>query len=361
MNKYNVKLGGEGRQRKFLTRNDLRQQKAAFTLVELLVVIAIIGMLIALLLPAVQAAREAARRSSCSNNQKQLGLALHNHEDARKMLPYGGWEGDVWEPEFTGGNWRSGLLPYMEQSAVFDQLGKNYSSFESKQWGAPVTFNVVYDKLILPLYRCPSTGNEALLKGASTPLGAYWIDGRDLAFMTHDYVGVMGAYPDPAGRNEKCRPYYLGGFVSNSGMLVSVEKRGLKDAVDGTSNTLIVIEQSGTYQGRDIRSSYGGGWTGSRYTVPTAPLNGAGVLMYPTGMITLAWAINAQSVPDIDISNYPNDWGPTIIPSNVANSFHTGVVSALRADGSVSFLSNSLDVKVLTALGCRDDGKSVSP
>jgi len=342
------------------------RRNAAFTLVELLVVIAIIGMLIALLLPAVQAAREAARRMACSNNLKQMGLALHNHYDARQSLPLGGWAGQsdpwIWEPEFIGGNWRHGLLPFMEQTAIYDQVGKNCSSFEYKGWGAPVPFNDVYHELVLEVYRCPSTTNEELLKCGSTPLGAYWTKGRDLAFMTHDYVGVMGAYPDPVGRTDNWRPYYLGGFVSNSGMLVANEERGLESAVDGTSNTLIVIEQSGTYQKRDIRNTYGGGWTGTKDTLTTGnhPSHPGVAFIYPTGMITLAWAINAQSVPDIDLTNYPNDWGPVLIPSNVANSFHASGVNALRTDGSVAFLNNSLAVSVLCALGCRDDGQAVA-
>ncbi|MCL2118912.1 MAG: DUF1559 domain-containing protein [Planctomycetaceae bacterium] len=329
--------------------------------------IAIIGILIALLLPAVQAAREAARRMQCSNNLKQMGLAFHNYHDATKSLPYGGMPGTLWEPEFTGSNWRHSLLPYVELTSVYSEALYNQSSFESGQWGMPVPFNVIYHELIPTMYRCPSSGNDALLRGASTPLGALYNRDRDYAFMTHDYVGVMGAYPDPAvpSRAEKCRPYYLGGNVSNSGLLCSEECRTLASATDGTSNTLIVVEQSGKYQGRDIRSSYGGGWTGSRYTIQTAttafPSYPGLAVMYPTGLITLAWAINAQSVPDIDVSNYPNDWGPTIVPSSIANSSHTAGINAARADGSVDFYSDTLAIHVLLSLGCRDDGQVVSP
>ena len=351
MKNFNVKPEGEGNLR-------------AFTLVELLVVIAIIGILIALLLPAVQAAREAARRMSCSNNLKQMGLGFHNYHDAHKSLPFGGHGGTIWEPEFTGHNWRHSIMPFMELTSVYSEARYNQSSFEYAGWGQPVPFNTVYNNFVASMYRCPSSGNEVFLRGASTPLGAHFNQSRDYAFMTHDYVGVMGAYPDPILRSEKSRPYYLGGNVSNSGLLCSEEIRSLASATDGTSNTLIVVEQSGKYQGRDVRSSYGGGWTGSRFTLQTStsfPGYPNVAVMYPTGMITIAWAINAQSVPDIDISNYPNDWGPTIIPSNVANSSHTGGINAARADGSVDFYSSSLSVDVFRALGCRDDGQSVSP
>jgi len=334
----------------------------AFTLVELLVVIAIIGILIALLLPAVQAAREAARRMQCSNNLKQIGLGFHNYHDAYKMLPYGGLAGTAWEPEFTGHNWRYALLPFMELTNVYSEVVYNQSSFEHGQWGKPVPFNIVYDNLILNTYRCPSNGSDALLKSSTTPLGTLWTQGRDYAFMTHDYIGVMGSHPDPVGRTDRSRPYYLGGNVSNSGLLCPNEVRTLASAVDGTSNTLIVVEQSGRYQGRDVRNTYGGGWVGSLGTVPgiTWIIDG-GIVIYPTGMITLAWAINAQSVPDIDISNYPNDWGPTLVPSSIASSSHTGGIKALRTDGSVDFYSSTLALNVLLALGCRDDGQAVSP
>jgi type II secretory pathway pseudopilin PulG len=330
--------------------------------VELLVVIAIIGILIALLLPAVQAAREAARRMQCTNNLKQMGLAFHNYHDATKSLPFGGVEGTFWELEFTGCNWRYALLPYMELTSVYSEARYNQSSFESGQWGTPVPFNEIYHNFVATMYRCPSSGNEAFLRGASTPLGATYSATRDRAFMTHDYVGVMGAAPDPLSRTDRCRPYYLGGQVSNSGLLCPNECRTLASATDGTSNTLIVVEQSGRYQGRDVRNTYGGGWVGSKGTVPgTTWVIDGGIVIYPIGMITLAWAINSQSVPDIDVSNYPNDWGPTLVPSSVANSSHTSGINAARTDGSVDFYSNSLAINVLLALGCRDDGQAVSP
>lgn len=92
-----------------------------FTLVELLVVIAIIGILVALLLPAIQAAREAARRTQCVNNMKQIGIALHNYHDTYRILPYGSFNlREVWPS--NGTNWRALILPFMEQSAIHSQL-----------------------------------------------------------------------------------------------------------------------------------------------------------------------------------------------------------------------------------------------
>src|ERR1044071_6861704 len=102
------------------------KHKSGFTLVELLVVIAIIGVLVALLLPAVQAAREAARRMSCSSNLRQLGLAMHNYHDTHKTLPYttAAWgpDGKVNSPGNRGWSWNSFILPYIEQQAVYSQI-----------------------------------------------------------------------------------------------------------------------------------------------------------------------------------------------------------------------------------------------
>ena len=111
-------------------------KRPAFTLVELLVVIAIIGILIALLLPAVQAAREAARRSQCTNSMKQIGLALHNYHDTHRCLPVGalpGWTGgtggDATSRWVHGTNWRAAILPYLEQESLYDKLNFNGASF----------------------------------------------------------------------------------------------------------------------------------------------------------------------------------------------------------------------------------------
>jgi len=132
-----------------------RSNRRAFTLVELLVVIAIIGVLVALLLPAVQAAREAARRSQCANNLKQVGLALQNHHDAFKYLPSGGWgwkwmaDPDRGSGEKQPGSWAYSILPFMEAQAIHD-IGKGTTGAAKKDALARLASTP------LPGYYCPS-------------------------------------------------------------------------------------------------------------------------------------------------------------------------------------------------------------
>jgi len=133
-------------------------KRRAFTLVELLVVIAIIGILIALLLPAVQAAREAARRSQCTNNLKQIGLALHNYHDVQRSFPLGAYTGvgPVYG-HLSGTNWRTEILPYLEQGALYSKLTFDGSAFSG--WsGLPFSGgNVALSGLKLDVYLCPSS------------------------------------------------------------------------------------------------------------------------------------------------------------------------------------------------------------
>ncbi|WP_417385328.1 DUF1559 domain-containing protein [Gimesia sp.] len=147
--------------------------RRGFTLIELLVVIAIIAILIALLLPAVQQAREAARRSQCKNNLKQIGLAMHNYLDAFTTFPIGGLKNS------RGPNWRVGLLPYFDQAPAYNQV-----SYNASFW-AHSGLQAVFKTLRVPGYVCPSSPHGFV--NADVPLS--------YDSMIHDYVGITGAVP----------------------------------------------------------------------------------------------------------------------------------------------------------------------
>ena len=217
--------------------------RRAFTLVELLVVIAIIGILIALLLPAVQAAREAARRAQCTNNLKQLALALHNFHDTYKQLPPGGFADErPWgELDSTygsgwGSSWLTIMLPFIEQSALFDRLEFTGSSGWGNAHNGDVCHNVE-----VPPFRCPSS---ALKK---------WGHGYpNVNIQLCTYVGMSGAVDglDPdytearvnsGGSETNC---CSGGMASAGGVLFPHSDVTFAYVTDGTSNTVAISEQS---------------------------------------------------------------------------------------------------------------------
>ena len=147
-----------------------RPAKPGFTLVELLVVIAIIGILIALLLPAVQMAREAARRMQCSNKLKQIGLALHNYESAYKSFPPGTVDYGVADSQEWG--WAVFLLPFLEQGALHDQLAPNDRRFV-ELLADPVARSLC--QMPLAVFRCPSDRTPQLLEGTDQRQPTTWI------------------------------------------------------------------------------------------------------------------------------------------------------------------------------------------
>jgi len=241
-----------------------RNGRRGFTLVELLVVIAIIGVLVALLLPAVQAAREAARRSSCNNNLKQLALAMHNHHDTYGNFPAGADDGAA---NIESWGWGAHILPFIEQGNIYDQL------LVSKQ-----TLNATLKQSALrPLVQteisafiCPSDPGDHLMDGGQMngKTGRHFRGNAGLPnnfrVGKSNYIGVCG-YWDVDDRN-------------NNGVLHRRTQNSFRDIVDGTSSTFMIGERNefcaqGAWVGN--RNPTGGGPQGIDYTLGrvTRPLN----------------------------------------------------------------------------------------
>jgi len=212
--------------------------RRSFTLVELLVVIAIIGILVSLLLPAVNAAREAARRTQCLNNLKQIGLAVHNYHSTYGGFPIGARPGTENLARLgqnmvrKGTNWETSILAQLEHTPLFDQL-----DFKIGMFAADFDGNEILMDKVVSIYKCPSS-----------PFSPFEPDrgaGGNSGSMKHDYVGIMGAYPDPGGRgSDTCNRGDLGWSCRN-GLLTVNENKKMRHATDGTSHTLLSAEQSG--------------------------------------------------------------------------------------------------------------------
>ena len=339
--------------------------RRGFSLVELLVVIAIIAILIGLLLPAVQKVREAANKAKCFNNLKQIALALHNHHDAQKAFPLA-----TTGPN-TSPNWRVYLLPYLEQGGLYNSLDLtargNIGAFASRNTAGTFGYgtgpNGVFKGLIVPGYNCPSSplGKNVDLQ-APNPRN----NNLDLG-QTHDYVGISGAAPDPAGRpvgggigsGSACTNQLgYGGIACDNGLLVPNVTFKVADISDGTSNTLVVGEQSGPVGEFDIRANYWGGWSGytsgnitTTYRDP-ATLTGTTANAYVTGSTTVRYRNNS---PTSSIGS--ND---TYDLNTVLTSGHPGGINGAMADGSVRFFPDGFDFQMFQRVCVRDDGQVVA-
>ncbi|MBW3543638.1 MAG: DUF1559 domain-containing protein [Planctomycetes bacterium] len=315
------------------------RQRRAFTLIELLVVIAIIAILIALLLPAVQQAREAARRSTCKNNMKQLGLALHNYHETYGSFPIGAAYRH--RQHCCGPNWRVAILPQLDQSTIFSRI--NWSA--NPNFAANTNYRLsggaeVFSGLVVPVYECPSSPIDPNNPG---------VRNNNQRGQTHDYVGISGAAPDPGGRGGSvCRASDYGGIACKNGLLVPQINARLRDCTDGPSHTMLVAEQSGLINNQDKRANYYGGWSGLSGWGRGAPPRR---LHWGSGTTAIRYQINARTWA----AGSDNTWDF----NTVINSFHVGGVHVLMGDGSAHFLSENINFDTLRRLAARDDGQVV--
>jgi prepilin-type processing-associated H-X9-DG protein/prepilin-type N-terminal cleavage/methylation domain-containing protein len=294
---------------------------SAFTLIELLVVISIIGLLIALLLPAVQAAREAARRAQCVNNLKQVGLALQNYHGSFLTLPPGYISN--FDPSGNdtgpGWGWAAMILPQVEQGPLFDAINFNVP-IESPS-NQTTRLNLVAGFL------CPS--DPVPPSWLATMRDASGIPTQSICQVaTANYVGVYGT-SDPG--------------IDGDGVLFRDSNIGLRDVTDGTSQTLAVGERS-----QNLGQS---SWVGSVTNAVLFPVDNDGI-GYP----------RAESAPGIVLGHAGGRFGPGN-PGGEVNQFysrHPGGVNFLFADGHVSFLKTTLTNTTFRALATRAGGEAVS-
>lgn len=304
----------------------------AFTLVELLVVIAIIGILIALLLPAVQAAREAARRMQCANHFKQLALALHTYHDAVKAFPNDGWEKKTGSGNAGHLGVMVKLLPYMEQTALYADVDFHY--------GYGQTPNIDVGKAKIPGLFCPSTSEQQ----------PYSDGERTNNWYTTHYYGIAGATEnvpgtDPAVVYSRINSATTAGEVADNGIMTIGLTRNFGFISDGTSNTLAFGEVSwNDYQGYR-------GWHRGSYVHSEGDTSGNGknFSLLSTKGVKSAFYINCGPKSMQQGATVAARFLPlrTVGPFG---SYHTGGCMFARADGSAHFVSDttSMDI-VLTA------------
>ena len=293
----------------------------AFTLIELLVVISIVGLLIALLLPAVQAAREAARRGQCVNNLKQIGVALHNYEGTHRAFPPGYVSGFTPDGTDTGPGWGWGvmLLPQMEQKPLFDALNFNLP-IEGPS-------NLTGRLPLVGVYLCPSdTVKSAWSAMVRDPAGIPTQLICEVA--PANYVGVFGT-SDPG--------------IDGDGIFFRDSAVGIRDVTDGTSQTIAVGERS-----HNLGEAT---WVGSVTNAVLFPVDNDGV-GYP----------RAEPGPGMVLGHAGGRYGPGD-PNGEVNQFysrHPGGVNFLHADGHVAFLKTSMTNKTFRALATRAGSETIS-
>ncbi|MCG6155329.1 DUF1559 domain-containing protein [Rubinisphaera margarita] len=286
-------------------------KRRGFTLIELLVVIAIIAILVALLLPAVQQAREAARRSSCKNNLKQLGLALHNYHDTHSVFPPGQIRGyrplasPAYEEHGNGFSWGAMLLPFLEESAVYDGLDAGQGIF----LGTNKTF--VQNLSFFDFAICPSDVDRPRLRAANTS----GQPGYMTSLPNTSYFASTGAFNYADSSNVK----YSGGVFTTDPAPAST----MATVKDGTSNTIAIGEKCGSVWG-------GGSFLG--YNHSSIAKGGQDFCNGPD------WYLGYARFP------LTNQFNSTLYAASTRyGSEHDGGAQFVMADGSVRFISENIN------------------
>lgn len=327
--------------------------KSGFTLVELLVVIAIIGILIGMLLPAVQSVREAARRSACSNNLRQLGLALHNYESAlgefppSRLGPVFSISSSITEQFGASSSfqsWTTKMLPYIEQAAIGNEYDCQVVWFDN-------SFSNNYELIQnqLPIFQCPSVG----LRNRADPfhvvnaaVGDYGI----ISEVDDDlYIDILPGFTEAN----------LPRLAQREGLLAKFKGNKIRDCLDGLSNTLFVAECAGQpdcwirrrqMTAQDFEDYQGGN---------VANFGGRFVVKDGTGWADPDCSFKINGVQDVTLDQP----GPNVINAINASevyAFHRGGANFNLGDGSTRFLSESVDLLTFVQLSTRAGGELIT-
>ncbi len=311
-------------------------RRRGFTLIELLVVIAIIAILIALLLPAVQQAREAARRTQCKNHLKQLGLAVHNYHDVFGLFPPGCIRGGGPSTGFgyatnnETSTWTFMVLPYIDQSPLYNRL-----NFSTTNWYPGTVFttpNCDFAKDVIPPFTCPSDPNSGkpLFNASWACIGGTVNAGGSFASMNYAAMADSRNRINPSGYSScgNCYPR-----TDGDGLMFNRSRTGVRDVLDGTSNTIIFAEVSG---GPNADQGWEWAWSGPLVDTRVTP-NGPGT--WPGDKTFL----NPRE------TNFPQG----------ASSYHEGGLQVGMSDGSVRFLSENINYGTYVALASRQNGEVI--
>jgi prepilin-type N-terminal cleavage/methylation domain-containing protein len=337
------------------------RQRPGFTLVELLVVIAIIGILVAMLLPAVQSAREAARRAQCVNNIKQVALALHNYLSANTRFPHGTYNYNfihtTTPPPYNGRQnrrcWMHDAMPYYGESVLYDQFDYFMRTGSSFAYDFPGCATVI------PTLMCPSDpANPKFITFTYSTLGVVGppgsLDGKGATqgFHGNYVVCASNRYYNPGPATMGKSPYLNSAKLN--GLFFAVSKVKPKDITDGMSNTAMVSELILTPDETDDDSR-------GRYYDPI-PGGTQFTTLYPPNTSVpdhINW-ISKHPVPEA-----PGVWcaGGECTPSQdffaSVRSYHKGGVNFATADGAVHFISDDVDTVIYNGLGSRNGDEAV--